>query len=42
MSPDIDQVAHAFARKFKWRIQLTGNAALNQLGLSTQVPGSWV
>lgn len=42
ISPDFDQVAHALARKFKWRIQPTGNAALNQLGLSTQVPGSWV
>lgn len=42
MPPDIDQVAQAFARKFKWRIQPTGNAALNQLGLSTQVPGRWV
>jgi len=42
MSPDIDQVAHAFARKFKWRIQPTGNAALNLLGLSTQVPGNWM
>lgn len=42
MPPDFDQVAQALARKFKWRIQPTGNAALNQLGLSTQVPGSWV
>lgn len=42
MPPDIDQVAQALSRKFNWRIQPTGNAALNQLGLSTQVPGSWV
>jgi len=39
LSPDYDQVAQAFARKFNWRIQPTGDAALNLLGLSTQVPG---
>ncbi len=42
LSPDIDQVAHAFARKFNWRIQPSGDAALNLLGLSTQVPGKYV
>lgn len=42
LSPDVDQVAHALARKFNWRIQPSGNAALNLLGLSTQVPGRWV
>ena len=42
LSPDFDQVAHAFARKFNWRIQPTGDAALNLLGLSTQVPGRLV
>lgn len=42
LSPDIDQVAQALARKFNWRIQPTGDAALNLLGLSTQVPGRWV
>jgi hypothetical protein len=42
MSPDIDQVAQALARKFNWRIQPSGDAALNLLGLSTQVPGRWV
>lgn len=42
MSPDIDQVAQALARKFNWRIQPSGEAALNLLGLSTQVPGRWV
>ena len=41
LSPDIDQVAQAFARKFNWRIQPTGDAALNLLGLSTQVPGKF-
>ncbi len=39
LSPDIDQVARALARKFGWRIQATGPAALNLLGLSTQVQG---
>lgn len=39
LSPDFDQVAQAFARKFNWRIQPSGDAALNLLGLSTQVPG---
>jgi len=39
LSPDIDQVALALARKFGWRIQATGPAALNLLGLSMQVMG---
>lgn len=39
LSPDFDQVAQAFARKFNWRIQPSGDVALNLLGLSTQVPG---
>ena len=39
LSPDIHQVARALARKFGWRIQVTGSAALNLLGLSTQVAG---
>lgn len=38
LSPDVDQVAHALARKFGWTIQVSGNTALNILGLSTQVP----
>lgn len=42
LSPDIDQVAHAIARKFGWDIQPSGNAALNLLGLSTQVPGIYI
>src|SRR5215472_12543125 len=37
-SPNIDQIAHALARKFGWRIQPDGAAAQNLLGLSTQVP----
>lgn len=38
ISPNIDQVAHALARKFVWRIQPDGATAQNLLGLSTQVP----
>ena len=37
LSPNIDQVAHALARKFGWQIQISGNAALNLMGLSTVV-----
>lgn len=42
LSPDIDQVARAIARKFKWRIAISGESALNLLGLSTQVEGKYV
>jgi hypothetical protein len=38
LSPDIDQVARAIARKFRWRIQPSGAIATNLIGLSTQVP----
>ena len=42
LSPEVDQVAQALARKFNWRIQPSGDAALNLMGLSTQVPARWV
>ena len=42
LSPDMDQVAHALARKFNWHILPSGDSALNFLGLSTQVPAKWV
>jgi len=42
ISPDLSQVAQALSRKFGWRIQPSGNTALNFLGLSTQVPGKIV
>lgn len=42
LSPDFDLVARAFARKFNWRIQPSGDAALNLLGLSTQVLGKYI
>lgn len=42
VSPDLDQVAQALSRKFGWSIQPSGIAALNILGLSTQVPAKLV
>lgn len=42
LSPDIDKVTQAIARKFGWHIQPSGPAALNILGLSTQVPGKYL
>ncbi len=37
IAPNMDQVAAALARKFKWDIYPDGNTALNYLGLSTQM-----
>lgn len=42
LSPDVDSVALALARKFNWQISPSGDTALNILGLSTQVPGRFV
>ncbi|MCK5827190.1 hypothetical protein KAH43_01595, partial [Candidatus Bipolaricaulota bacterium] len=42
MAPKMDQVAHAIARKFGWRIQPSGAMALNFIGLSTQVPAQFL
>ena len=42
LAPDVDAVAQAIARKNQWHIQITGDAALNYLGLSTQVPGRYL
>lgn len=39
--PVPDQIAHAIARNYNWTISASGNTALNQLGLSTQVPADW-
>ena len=39
--PIPDQIAHAIARNYNWTISASGNTALNQLGLSTQVPADW-
>lgn len=40
-APSPHRVAMAIARKFGWTIAPSGNTALNQLGLSTQVPAKW-
>jgi len=42
LSPDIDQVTQAIARKFRWTIVPEGALAANQLGLSQQVPAKIV
>jgi len=42
LSPDIDQVAQALARKFRWTIVPQGALAANRLGLSRQVPARYV
>ncbi len=41
LSPDIEQVARAYARKFNWKIEVSGDTSLNILGLSTQVVGKY-
>ncbi len=38
LSPDIDEAAHAIARRQRWKIVPDGAWAANLLGLSTQVP----
>ncbi len=40
-APSPRHVAAALARKFNWTIAPAGATALNQLGLSTQVPAQW-
>ena len=42
LSPNVDQVARAYARKMNLKIEVSGDTALNLLGLSTQVPGKYV
>lgn len=41
VAPDPDKIANALARKFGWTIAPCGDAALNLLGVSTQVPSVW-
>lgn len=41
VSPDVNAVAEAIARKNNWSIIPSGNVALNLLGISTQVPAKW-
>ena len=40
-APSLGKVADALARKFVWTIAPCADTALNQLGLSTQVPAKW-
>ena len=42
LSPNLERVAQALARKFGWQIQPSGATALQLMGLSTQVPGRMV
>ncbi|MCL2153837.1 MAG: type IV toxin-antitoxin system AbiEi family antitoxin domain-containing protein [Oscillospiraceae bacterium] len=41
VEPSPHNVALAIARNFTWTIVPNGDTALNQLGLSTQVPAEW-
>ncbi len=42
IAPSPDKVANALARNFGWTIIPCGDAAMNLLGLSTQVPAVWI
>jgi hypothetical protein len=42
LSPNIEQAAIALARKHGWTVQPSGSVTLNELGISTQVPGRYV
>ena len=42
IAPIPDNVAHALARNYGWTIVPCGDTALNLLGLSTQVPATWI
>lgn len=42
LSPDMEQVAYAYARKFNWQIEVSGDTALNILGLSTQIVAKYI
>jgi hypothetical protein len=42
LSPDIEQISRAYARKFNWKIEVSGDSALNILGLSTQVVAKFI
>ena len=42
LGPNVDEIAQAIARRFRWRIIPTGAWAANALGLSTQVPAKIV
>ena len=40
--PKSDEIAKAIARNFGWTVVPCGDAALNMLGLSTQIPAVWL
>ncbi len=40
-APKPNEIARALARNNSWNITVSGDAALNMLGLSTQVPANW-
>lgn len=40
-APKPNEIAKALARNYNWNITVSGDAALNMLGLSTQVPANW-
>ena len=40
-SPRVEQIVDALVRKFNWTVAPSGETALNQLHLSTQVSNSW-
>ena len=42
LSPDIEQVARAIGRKFNWRIEVSGESAMNILNLSTQIQAKYI
>jgi len=42
LSPNMEKIAMAIARKFGWIIHPEGETALNILGLSTQIPSKYV
>ena len=42
LNPDIEQVSRAYARKFNWRIEVSGDSALNILNLSTQIQAKYI
>ena len=42
LNPDIEQISRAYARKFNWRIEVSGDSALNILNLSTQIQAKYI
>lgn len=42
IDPEADAVANAISRNYGWTIVPCGDTALNLLGLSTQIPATWI